>query len=353
MRKKKTGDLRDPYKLSNNLLSLRVAFMLLIADFILGTSGYVIIEGYSITEAFYMVVITVSTVGYTEVQPLSSAGKVFSSIYILLNIGLFAYFLSVFSYYVIQGQIYKNWHYNMIKKRIDKLHDHVILCGYGKYGKEIASHFEKHQIPFVVIDVDESKIDDIIQSDKKYLYINDDATHDEALQEANIMEARALIAALGDDSDNLFIVLTARQLNPNLRIISRAKDPKSQKKLNLAGADRVVMPEQLGGFYMATLISKPDAVEFFSFITNEHRSDIGFEEITFDDVPEGCKNKSIKELNIRSATGANIIGFKDYDNHYLVNPSPEVVLRPGSSFIVLGSRQQLNELKRYLSGYHS
>lgn len=353
MRKNNKGGLLDAYTLPNNFLNLRVSLLLLAVDFCLGILGFMLIEGYNLSEAFYMVVITVSTVGYTEVQPLSQGGKLFASFYIIINVGLFAYFLAVFSYYVIQGQIYKNWHNNMIKRNISKLKDHVILCGYGKYGREIASHFEKHQIPFVIIDIDGEKIEELQKSEQKFLYIHDDATHDEALQEANVKEARALIAALGDDSDNLFIVLTTRQLNPGLRIISRARDPRSQKKLTLAGADRVVMPEQLGGFYMATLISKPDAVEFFSFITNEYRSDIGFEEITFDDVTDNCKNKSIKDLNIRSQTGANIIGFKDADNKYLVNPSPDVILRPGSSFIVLGSRQQLDQLRHYLNGYQS
>lgn len=353
MRKKKNSTLLDAYQLPNNFLNLRVSLLLLAGDLCLGVLGFVLIEEYRLLEALYMVVITISTVGYMEVQPLSDAGKLFTAFYIMVNIGLFAYILAVFSYYVIQGQIYKNWHNNMIKKSIEKLKDHVIICGYGKYGKEIASHFEKHRIPFVIIDIDAEKIEDIQKSAQKFLYIHGDATHDETLQEANVHEARALIAALSDDSDNLFIVLTTRQLNPSLRIISRAKVPRSQKKLILAGADRVVMPEQLGGFYMATLISKPDAVEFFSFITNEYRSDIGFEEITFDEVPDTCKNKSIQELNIRSQTGANIIGFKDADNKYLVNPSPTVILRPGSSFIVLGSRQQLNELRRYLSAYHT
>lgn len=351
MRKKTNRTLLDVYTLPNNFLNLRVSLLLLLTDFVLGILGFIWIEGHTLLEAFYMVVITVSTVGYTEVQPLSDVGKLFTSFFIIINIGLFAYVLAVFSYYVIQGQIYKNWHNNMIKKSISKLQDHVILCGYGKYGREIAMHFEKHQIPFVVIDINETKIEDIQRSEQKLLYIHDDATHDEVLQEANIEDARALIAALSDDSDNLFIVMTARQMSSKLRIISRAKDPRSQKKLTLAGADRVVMPEQLGGFYMATLISKPDAVEFFSFITNEYRSDIGFEETTFNDVPDSCKNKSIQELNIRSETGANIIGFKDADNKYWVNPAPDTILRPGSSFIVLGNRQQLDQLKRYLSGY--
>ncbi|GAB5554276.1 MAG: potassium channel protein MjK1 [Saprospiraceae bacterium] len=336
------------YTLPSNFLSLKVAFFLLALDIGLGIIGYMSIENYDLADAFYMVIITVSTVGYTEVQPLSDAGKLFSAFYIIVNVGLFAYFLSVFSYFVIQGKIYKNWHYSMIKKSINQLEDHVIVCGYGKYGREISSHFEKQDSPFVVIDMDEQKIEDLQESNKKYLYINDDATHDEALQEANIEKAAALIAALGDDSDNLFVVLTARQLNPNLRIISRAKDPKSQKKMLLAGADRVIMPEQIGGFYMATLITKPDAVEFFSFITNEYQTDIGFDEISFEEVPDNCKNKSIRDLNIRSATGANIIGFKDDRDKYMVNPPPDVVLKPGSSFIILGNREQLDALRKYL-----
>ena len=336
------------YSLPSNFLNVRVALFLLFLDLALGIIGYISIENYDLADAFYMVVITISTVGYTEVQPLSDAGKLFSAFYIIVNVGLFAYFLAVFSYFVIQGKFYKNWHYSMIKKSINRLEDHIIVCGYGKYGQEIISHFEKHNLHFVVIDMNEEIIEDLQASQKKYLYINDDATHDEALLAANINKASALIAALGDDSDNLFVVLTARQLNPSLRIISRAVDPKSQKKMLLAGADRVIMPEQIGGFYMATLITKPDAVEFFSFITNEYQSDIGFDEISFDEVPDNCKNRSIKDLNIRSATGANIIGYKNDQNKYMVNPPPDTILEKGSSFIVLGNRQQLNALREYL-----
>lgn len=348
MIRKKSKFWPNFYTLPRNFLSVRVALFLLAVDLGLGIIGYMSIENYDVADAFYMVVITISTVGYTEVQPLSDAGKLFSALYIILNVGLFAYFLAVFSYFVIQGNIYKKWHYSMIKKSISQLENHVIVCGYGKYGQEIAYHFEKHKSPFVVIDMDEEKIEELQKSHKRYLYINDDATHDEALQEANIEKADALIAALGDDSDNLFVVLSARQLNPKLRIISRARDPKSQKKMLLAGANRVIMPEQIGGFYMATLITKPDAVEFFSFITNEYQSDVGFDEITFEEVSENCRNRSIKDLNIRSTTGANIIGYKNEQDKYMVNPSPDVVLKPGSSFIVLGNRQQLDALRNHL-----
>ncbi|MEM6377152.1 MAG: potassium channel family protein, partial [Bacteroidota bacterium] len=219
MSRKKSKYWPNFYTLPSSFLSVRVALLLLSLDLALGIIGYISIENYDLADAFYMVVITISTVGYTEVQPLSDAGKLFSAFYIIVNVGSFAYFLAVFSYFVIQGKFYKNWHYSMIKKSINRLEGHIIVCGYGKYGQEITSHFEKHNLRFVVIDMNEEKVEEMQASQKKYLYINDDATHDETLQAANIEKASALIAALGDDSDNLFVVLTARQLNPNLRII--------------------------------------------------------------------------------------------------------------------------------------
>ncbi len=332
-------------------MTLRAAAVLLLIDILIGATGFVLLEGYSIPDAFFMVVITLSTVGYGEVHPLSPAGKVFTSVFIMMNIGLFAYFLAVFSYYVIQGEIFKSMYSNYISDHIGKLQDHIIICGYGKYGKEVSRHFLKHRIQFVIIDQDPAKVEMMQRAEETILYIQDDATHDEALVGAGVKRARGLISALPDDSDNLFIVLTARQLNPRIRLISRAKDPKSERKLLLAGANQVVMPEQIGGFYMATLITKPGAVDFFSFITNEYRSDIGFEEISYENIPAACRGKSIQDLHIRSSTGANIIGYRDAANHYHINPGPETVLFPGTSFIVLGDHQQLSALKAYLNSF--
>jgi len=340
------------YTIPSSFLNLRVAVGLLLSEVTIGILGYVYLEGYTLLNAFYMTMITISTVGFTEVQPLSDAGRLFTALLILANIGIFAYVLAVFSYYIIQGEIFKKMHLNLIKTSIKDLKGHVILCGYGKYGGEIAAHFNKHHLPFVVIDLDEEKIERIQKSEEKILYLQEDATQDDVLIKAGIQKASALISALPDDSDNVFVVFSARQLNPNLNIISRAKHPKSQKKLRMAGADHVVMPEQIGGFYMATLVSKPGAVEFFSYITNEYRSDIGFEEIPYRSLPEDCMGHSLGQLNIRKVTGVNVIGYKAPDGHYEVNPTPDTVLTPGSSFIVLGSNMQLEALKNYLKNYH-
>lgn len=333
------------------ILDFNLAIAIFIIDLLVGITGFMWLEGFAFIDAFYQTVITISTVGFTEVKKLDDTGKIFVSLYILFNIGVFAYILSVFSYYVIQGEIFKTMHLNHVKSAIERLNNHVIVCGFGKYGKEITQHFLQHKIPFVVIDINPERIESLQGWEQEILYIQDDATHDEALVAAGITRARSLIAALPEDSDNVFIVLTARQLNPRLDIISRAKDPKSQKKLTLAGANHVVMPEQIGGFYMATLVSKPGAVEFFSFITNEHSSDIGFEELAYDLVPPACQGKKLSELKIRQNTGANVIGFRDSRGYYHINPAPDAALLPNTSFIVLGDKHQLNKLKEYLGAF--
>lgn len=336
--------------MNRNLFNLRTAGIFLVGDLVMGVLGFTIIEGYSFVDALYMVVITISTVGYTEVQPLSEAGKIFSAIYILFNGGLIAYILAVFSYQVIQGEIFKKMYSKSIEKQIKQLKNHVIICGYGRYGKEVSAHFKNHGIDYLIIDHDPLTIENIKNDEEHILFIEGDATHDEALLAANIQEARALISALPDDAENVFTVLTARQMNPKINIISRAINPKSREKIKLAGADHVIMPDQIGGFYMATLVTKPDAVEFFSFITNKQMGDIGFEEIAYESAPSKCKDVSIKDLTIRQTTGANIIGYKDVNGVYHVNPKPDVTLTPGSSFIILGNQQQLDALRNYLKG---
>lgn len=331
-----------------SLLNLRTMFLFLLGDILVGLAGYMLIEGYSLPDALYMVVITISTVGYMEVQPLSLAGRLFSTLYIPLNIILIAYVLAVFSYYVIQGEIFKKMYTDAISRQIQKLSNHVIVCGYGRYGREVVEHFKNHSIPFLIIDQDPQTIVAIQNAHEHILFIEGDATNDEILIKANIKTARAIIAALPEDSENVFTVLSARQLNPQINIISRAIHPKSRQKIVLAGANHVIMPDQIGGFYMATLVTKPDAVEFFSFLTSKSLSDIGFEEIAYESAPDKCKNLSIRDLTIRKSTGANIIGFKDPAGNYFVNPVPETRLIPGSSFILLGSRKQLDELKKFL-----
>lgn len=336
------------YTVPSSFLSIRIAAILLVVDLLIGVVGYMLIEDYSLVEGFYMAVITISTVGYTEVGPLDTTGKLFTSFYIIANLGLIAYILAVFSYYVVQGEIFKKMHTNLINKSISELSEHVILCGYGRYGKEIARNLQRHGIPFVVIDIDQAEIESIQKSEEKLLYVHDDATHDEALGKAGIKRARALISAMPDDASNVFTVLTARQLHKDLVIVSRAMNTKSERKLRLAGANHVVMPEQIGGFYMATLISKPGAVEFFSYITRDYQSDISFEEIHYEELPENLRGSTIRDMNLRREIGVNIIGYQHPDGHFVVNPPPDTKIVPESSFIIIGDRQQISALRKFL-----
>ncbi len=333
------------YTLATSYLSLNVAVFLVMLSFFIGIIGFMLIEDYTLFEAFYMTAITISTVGYTEVKPLSSDGQLFAGIYIILNLGVFAYALSAFTSYVAHGEFFRKIHRNFIEQQINKMKDHIILCGYGKYGKEVVENFLHHNIDFIVIERSPAKIAEIQERQDKIHYVEGDTTHDDILLLAGIEKAKALISALGDDTENVFTVLSARQLNPQLNIISRSLHPKTEGKLRMAGANHVIMPEQIGGFYMATLVNKPGAVDFFSFITNEYESDIGFEEIRYEKLSKKHQGKSIKELRIRELTGANIIGFKNQAGKYSVNPGPDIVCTRGTSFIVLGNESQLQALR--------
>lgn len=335
-------------KAASNFLSMRVAMILMVIDILIGISGYMYIESYALREAFYMTIITLSTVGFSEIHPLNANGQIFTSLLIIFNIGVYAYMISAFTSFIIAGEIFKKMKIKSIDKKIDKLSDHVILCGYGKHGREVAQNLVHHKIPVIIIEKKLSKTDED-DSKKNHIFITDDATHDDALIRAGITRAKAIITALPNDTENLFTVLSARQLSKKIKIISRAFDPRSEKKLKMAGANHVIMPEQIGGYYMATLVNKPGAIDFFSFITNEYVSDIGFEVIKYEDFPESCRGKRIQDLNIRENSGTNIIGYKDKNGHYTINPGPTTVVDKGSSLIVLGSDEQLIRLKEYFN----
>lgn len=309
-----------------------------------GIVGYMIIENYRFLDAFYMTIITVATVGFEEVHPLSDSGRLFTIFLIVTSFGTFAYALTSISKYVMDGEFNQQFKNYKLSSAIDKLEDHVIICGFGRNGKQAAHVLKKHDKRFVVIE----KAKDLVAAvNHKYadLVLEGDSTNDEVLIKAGIYKAKALITTLPVDADNLFIVLSAKSLNPKLTIISRASEENSDKKLKIAGADNVIMPDKLGGAHMASLVMKPDVMEFIDFITGQGGDNIRLEEITFENLSQTYKNKTIRDLEVRNKSGANIIGFKTAQGEYIINPSADTKIIPDAKLFVLGTADQILKLK--------
>lgn len=324
---------------------LYFALIIIIGVGLLGIFGYSFIEGYSFGEALFMTIITISTVGFQEVRPLSEEGRYFTSFLIIFSIGTFAYALSATSSYIIDGEFRRHLHELKKVKKIRKLENHIIICGYGRNGKQIAQELKTLNQPFVLIE----KFAEVIQeaiNDKCQNYIKGDATDDEVLIQAGIKRARGLIATLPEDSENVFVVLTAREMKRDLLIISRASKDSSDKKLRMAGADNVVMPDKVGGSHMASLVMKPDVVEFFNLL-NGQDDNISLEEITYESLPKEFRDKSIQDLQVRKRSGANIIGLKNLEGKYILNPTPETVISEGSKLFVLGMKNQIDQLMEW------
>ena len=324
-------------------LYLAIGMVLLVL--LVGIVGYYTIEDYSLLDSVFMTVITVATVGYREVKELDDAGKIFTSFLIIFSIGTFAYAISVITRYVIEGEFQTYFRHYKVNKEILKLKDHVIVCGFGRNGRQACEQLRSGNEKFVAIESN-PKIIAALHEDESILFIEGDATNDDVLLEAGLERAKALITALPNDAANVFVVLTARDRNPNLKIISRASDDASEHKLKRAGANNVIMPDKIGGTHMAALVTKPDVLEFIDHITG--RINIRLEEILYSSLPNSMRGKSIKELEIRNKTGANIIGFKTAEGDYIINPSPEMVMMPDAKLFVLGTQEQVSRFKEIL-----
>ncbi len=302
------------------------------------------VEDHTFSEAFYMTVITLSTVGFGTLHEPSELGEWCISILIIINMMIFAYSITTLSSFLIEGEFRKYLKDYRVFQKIQTLSGHVIICGYGRHGKEITREFTNTNVPFVIIERDEEQIK-TLREKSKILYIEGDATNDDSLLEAGIERAKAIILTFQDDTDNLYTVLSARQLNSNLKIISRSNNPTSEQKLKRVGADQVVVPERLGGFYMASLVNKPNLVEFFTLISNMGNVQVLFEEINCERLKAHFIGHTIRDLNLRVQTGVNIIGIRFPEGNYQVNPEPDIRLTVGMKLVILGDTQQINKFK--------
>jgi voltage-gated potassium channel len=323
--------------------------VLLIIVVMSGTVGYMIIEGYSVIDAIYMTVITMTTVGFREVDILSKTGKLFTIFLILGSFGIFGYVVTMVTRFVVDGVFTHFYKDNKVKKKINRLKGHIVICGYGRNGKQAAASLNDHDESFMIIEKDPDIIAHL-REHTEYLYIEGDSTQEAVLEMSGILNARAIITTLPVDADNLFVVLTARQMNPDLLIISRASDDNSDIKLKRAGATNVIMPDKIGGARMARLVVDPDVVEFLEYIMMEPvRSGVKIEEISCKQLAPCFANRSIRQLDVSNVTGANIIGLKNSNKNYLVNPPADTILSSEDQIFVLGTVSEINALKELIA----
>jgi len=307
---------------------------------VVGTGGYVLIEGWSFLDALYMTVITITTVGYAEVQPLSAGGRIFSIFLIVVGVGGALYALTGIIQYIVEGHFGTTLGRRRMKARIAKLKGHFILCGYGRVGEAIARTFEEEGVSFVIIDNNPECIARVEQAG--YLYLHGDATSDEVLREAGIEQARGLVAAVGRDVDNTYITLSARGLCPDLFIAARACCEEAETKLKRAGANRIVSPHSIGGRRMAMLTLRPAVVDFIDTVTRGRGRELQLEDVAIDG------NSPLVGLTMkaaRSRTGITVLAMRKKSGKLLPNPPDEETIEDGDRLIVIGTKKRLAALE--------
>lgn len=328
-------------RLFRSKIALALTLMLIV--FIIGVVGYRIVASYSWVEAIYMTIITVTTVGFSEVRPLDANAQIFTIFLIVSSVFIFGFAISVVSEYILSRNSLELLKKKKVRNTIKSLENHVIVCGYGRNGRQAAHKLKAYQKPFVVIEKNKNLIK---AYEDEVLFVEGDVNDDEVLLAAGIERANFLVAALPDDAINLFVVLSARQLNKELFIVSRASQATSVKKLQFAGANKVIMPDKIGGDHMASLVLMPDLITFMDQLSIEGESTTNLEEVEIADFKGQANCQSIRDLNLRSKTGCTIIGYIKPDGKYIINPEPDLELEPSGKVIVLGRPEQIQRLNQ-------
>jgi len=321
------------------LIAVIVTLILIFA----GTTGYRLIEGWSFLDALYMTVITITTVGYGEIHTLSKEGKIFTVFLIMSSFGVMGYIVASIAQSIIAGQIRTALGRRKLEKKVKRLKDHYVLCGYGRIGSFIARQFNEEHVPFVVVEKDPERIKLI--GEDAFPYVEGNATDDEILVSAGIERARCLVAATGSDADNLYITLSTRSLNPSIYILSRAAEEGAERKLLSAGANRVVSPYLIGAARMLNAVLRPNIVEFVDLVVERKHLELQLEEITVEDDSK-FKGKTLQESGIRRELGLIVVAIKKASGTMIFNPSSETMIEKGDILIVLGEKKHLGMLEK-------
>lgn len=305
-----------------------------------------VIEDYTLVEAMYMTVITMSTVGFGEVRPLSQLGMIFTAFLVVGSIGTFTFAISASTNYFLDGAYRERLRVKRIQRIMKGLHGHVIVCGYGRVGEKAVQELRDHAHDVVII---ESDLELVKQLQKKgWRVLAGDATLDENLVDAGIDRAKSLITTLPDDAQNLYVVLSAREKRPDLLIISRASKSNAVSKLRVAGAQNVIMPDQVGGAHMASLVAIPDVVEFMDHIRIQGIDAVNLEEISVSQLPENLQLQTLGEMDAKNRIGVNVIGLKRASGEMVINPALETRLDQSVKLFVLGTADQIRLLNEFL-----
>ncbi len=328
--------------LEEPLRKFQVSLLLMVALVLGGTIGYMLIEEMEVIDALYMTVITISTVGFQEVKHLSPEGRVFTTALIVLGVGAGAWAIRNGVEIVLGDTLWHSVQQRKIKKMIDNLSGHYIVCGFGRIGRQITRDMETRGEKFVVIDQNPERIEMI--HNNGFLHVDGDATHDETLIEAGIERAAGVVAALNSDADNVLAVLTARGLNPKLLIVARAGDDKAESKLRRAGADRVVSPYAIGGHRLALALLQPSVHDFFSHVFNVEHPDVDISEIP---VRKGATlvGQTIAACDLRNKWGLTVIGIGQVDGEFHISPDARRVIKESETLIVIGNPTRIAEYK--------
>jgi voltage-gated potassium channel len=321
---------------------LVISILILIITFSLGTIGYTLIEGWSFFDSLYMTVITLATIGYQEVHPLTRLGRVFTIVLVLFGVGVLGYALRSVISTIIEGEIREVLGRRQLEKRISQLKNHYIICGFGRMGRIVCRELSSQKKHFVVLEKEPEKV---AKADKDIIVVNADATEDESLIGVGIKNAKGLIAVLSSDAENLYVVMSARVLNPKLTIIARALTDGAEQKLIRAGATRVISPYHIGGMRIAYAVLKPNVDDFIEFATSSKNLDLQLEEIV---VQPGSKlsGLTLAESKVRSDMGIMIVAIKRASGNMVFNPSFKSIIEDGDTLIALGEARHLKGLEK-------
>lgn len=321
---------------------LIVVIGVVLAVLALGSGGYVLLEGWSFLDALFMTVITLTTVGYAEVRPLSPAGRVFTIVLIFLGVSTVAYGLSSIGEYLLTSGVIERLRKRGMMQAIDKLDGHVIICGAGRVGRTAAHTLREMEQRFVLVESDPELARSL--GEEGWIVLEGDSTHDETLLGAGIMRAAGLLVCTGDDSDNLFIVLSARSLNKDLFIVSRSVEASNEGKMRRAGADKVISPYQIGGRHMANVVVRPHVAEFMDVVTLDSGLELWLEEIEITE-NSPLAGKTVVEADMRRKTGVTLVALLQGEEKGMVTPDENTRFSVGDELIVLGTRSQLGTLE--------